>query len=186
MDAGTANATDPPPLTGTAAVIDGAPGTVRGTTAADAAEYAPVPAAFTAATLKKYPVPFARPDAAHDTATDETLAAHPAASTNGPPAPADRCTLYPVTGDPPDTDGADHDTTADPSPGTPATPDGTPGTVRGVTPTAADAAPSPAAFTARTRTSYPVPFTRPVIASGLAADAGLRTVHDNPPSVEYA
>lgn len=40
---------------------------------------------------------------------------------------------------------------------------GTPGIVRGVTRTVLDAAPGPAALTARTRTEYEMPFARPLI-----------------------
>ena len=76
-----------------------------------------------------------------------------------------------------------------PLPGTAAVIDGAPGTVRGVTPSgasAAEAAPTMASLTARTRTRYDRPFSRPVITSGLAVDAGVRALHDTPPSTEYS
>ncbi len=44
----------------------GAPGTVEGTTAADALEAAPVPDTFVAVTLNVYEVPFVRPVTVHD------------------------------------------------------------------------------------------------------------------------
>ena len=76
-----------------------------------------------------------------------------------------------------------------PLPGVTTSPDGAPGTVRGVTLTGTDAAPAPAAFTARTRTRYDVPFTSPDTTSGLAVDAGLRATHgphDAPPFDDHA
>jgi len=44
----------------------GAPGTVEGTTAADALEAAPVPEAFVAVTLNVYDVPFVNPATVHE------------------------------------------------------------------------------------------------------------------------
>jgi hypothetical protein len=50
------------PLTLLAVPMVGAPGTVAGTAAADAADAGPVPAAFVAVTVKVYEVPLVRPD----------------------------------------------------------------------------------------------------------------------------
>ena len=61
-------------------------------------------------------------------------------------------TTYPDTADPPSDTGATHDTATLRSPATPTTPDGAPGTPRGTTATASEAAPAPAAFTARSFT----------------------------------
>ena len=63
---------------------------------------------------------------------------------------------------------------------------GAPGTVRGVPGVEEEAAPEPAAFTARSCTWYVVPFVNPVITTGEAVDTGERVVHDDPPSVEYS
>ena len=49
----------------------GAPGTVAGTTAADADEAAPVPDAFVAVTVNVYEVPFVRPVTVHEVDTVE-------------------------------------------------------------------------------------------------------------------
>ena len=50
--------------------------------------------------------------------------------------------------------------------------------------TAGDDDPTPAAFTARSRTEYVVPLTSPVIDSGLATDCGLLVDHVVPLSIE--
>ena len=50
--------------------------------------------------------------------------------------------------------------------------------------TGADDPPVPAGLMASMRTGYWVPLVRPVITSGLAIDAGLRTVQVWPLSVE--
>ena len=57
---------------------------------------------------------------------------------------------------------------------------GAPAVESGVPLADADAAPAPAAFTARSPTAYVVPLTRPVMTSGLAVDAGLRELHVAP------
>jgi len=44
----------------------GAPGTVEGTTAAEAVEVAPVPDTFVAVTVNVYEVPFVRPATVHE------------------------------------------------------------------------------------------------------------------------
>ena len=65
--------------------------------------------------------------------------------------PGDEVTEYPVTADPPFSEGALHDTTTCAEPNTPDTPVGTPGTVAGTTaPEAVDAEPVPTAFVAVT------------------------------------
>lgn len=59
---------------------------------------------------------------------------------------------------PPLDDGGDHDTVAEVAPGVALTDNGTVGRVNGVAFMVADALPGPAAFTARRRTEYVVPF----------------------------
>ena len=54
----------------------------------------------------------------------------------------------------------------------------------GVAVTVFEIAPAPTAFTARIRTSYSVPFDKPVMTIGVAVDAGLRVTHVSPLS-EY-
>src|SRR4051812_21247831 len=61
---GASHVTWAPPLRATTSPIVGAPGTVIpscGVTAADSAEFGPVPTAFTAATRNVYVVPLVRP-----------------------------------------------------------------------------------------------------------------------------
>jgi len=52
-------------------LIEAVPGTVEGTTAAEAADAAPVPLAFVAVTVNVYDVPLVRPDTVHDVVADE-------------------------------------------------------------------------------------------------------------------
>jgi len=61
---------------------------------------------------------------------------------------------------------------------------GASGTATGVTLTASEAAPLPMLLMARRRMAYGVPFVRPLITIGDAAEAGLRTVHVDPSSSE--
>ena len=70
---------------------------------------------------------------------------------------------------------------------------GAPATVNGTPDIAALATPLPAEFTARTITSYVVPFTkalvvseRSVIMTGVDVVAGLNAFHVEPLSVEYS
>ena len=165
--------TDPFPRT--TPTPDGTPGTVAGVTEPDDTDSTPDPTSFVADTLNVYAVPFTNPVTTHDNAPDVVHDRAPGLDT----------TEYPVITEPL-LDGADHATDALAFPGVATTPDGAPGTVRGVTATATDAAPTPAAFTARTRTLYAVPFTNPVIANGLAVEAGLRATHVDPPFNEYS
>ena len=104
--------------------------------------------------MNVYAVPFANPDTVQ---------------LNGPVDHEHCCppglavTVYPVTAAPPESEGATHDTTACPFPGTADTDVGAPGTVRGVT--ADDAALAtlvPSAFDAVTVNVYAVPFDNPV------------------------
>jgi hypothetical protein len=88
------------------------------------------------------------------------------AAQNPPPLLA--VTRYDVTAEPPSSAGADHTTTASPSPGDADTSVGAPGTVRGVTTTASDARDVPTALVAVTVKEYSVPFVNPM------------TSHDNP------
>jgi hypothetical protein len=80
----------------------GAPGTVRGVTAALAADAAEVPAALVAVTVNVYAVPLVRPVTVADVAPVVVAVAPPGAAV----------TVYPVTGDPPSPAGAVHDTPA--------------------------------------------------------------------------
>ena len=118
---------------------------------------------------------------------DSTVVAVHGMATGFPPDPSDHAReTYLVIGDPPVLAGAVQVTVACPSPGATVTPPGGPGVVLGVTSTAVDAAPGPAAFTARTRTRYAVPFTSPVTAIGLAVDAGLLAIHVVPSFVDHS
>ena len=78
-----------------------------------------------------------------------------------------------------------NDTETDESPGVATRSVGAAGTARGVTDTAADAAPSPAAFTARRLTEYVVPFVRPPMVAERLMTAGENAVQVLPLSVEY-
>ena len=60
--AGADHVTAAAPTPATAVGAAGAPGTVAGVTALDAAEAGPVPTALVAATVKVYAVPFVNPD----------------------------------------------------------------------------------------------------------------------------
>jgi hypothetical protein len=99
---------------------DGAPGTVRGVTEADAADAELVPAAFVAVTENVYAVPFDRPVTVHCNG--------PELHTHCAP-PGDAVTVYPVTTEPPSSAGASHDTTDDVLADVPETADGGSGNV---------------------------------------------------------
>jgi hypothetical protein len=93
-----------------------------------------------------------------------TLVAAPtgcwAAAVHADPPFSEYSTTYPVIAAPP-VAGAVHDTTAEALPATADTPVGAPGVVDGTTEElATDTAPVPFTFTADTRNTYPVPFTR--------------------------
>ena len=62
--------TTPPVLFAVAVALVGASATLRGVTALDGSEYELVPAAFTAATLKVYEVPFTKPMTDADAVAD--------------------------------------------------------------------------------------------------------------------
>jgi hypothetical protein len=85
---------------GTTATAVGAPGTVRGVTAALATDTADVPAALVAVTVNVYAVPFVRPVTVADRAPVD-VAVRP---------PGDAVTVYPVMGELPSLAGAAHDT----------------------------------------------------------------------------
>ena len=61
LDAGALHVSDTCVLLGVPTTLVGAPGTVRGITAADVADTAPVPAALVALTRKVYEVPLVKP-----------------------------------------------------------------------------------------------------------------------------
>lgn len=128
----------------------GTPGVVRGT-ADTTTDDPPAPLAFTARTATRYVTPFARFDNVNDVAVDDRRT-HVA-----PPSSEYSYRLI----DAPPLNGAESRTLNDRFPGVTDNPDGTPGTVDAVTVTELDAAPAPAAFTARTRTRADRPFTKP-------------------------
>ena len=82
------------PSPDTVEVIAGAPGTVAGVTESEAAELAPMPIVFVAATVNVYGVPLLRPVTAHDVVADSHVR---------PPGAA--VTMYFVTADPRSSDG---------------------------------------------------------------------------------
>lgn len=150
----------------------GAPGTVRGVMAAEVADAAPVPAALMAETLNVYAVPLTRPVTVRVTPllpVSATAVVHVVPS-------VDLSMRYPVTALPPLLAGAVQDRLTEAFPPVPETAVGTSGTVRGVTDTADDSVPLPAAFTARSLTWYVVPLTRSGIAIGLVVSSGLNAV----------
>ena len=119
----------------------GAPGTIDGTTAADATDAALVPDTFVAVTLNRYEVPLVRPVTVHDVVADEHV--------NEPGA---EITVYEPIEAPPFETGAAHDTTDDAfaAPVAP-TEVGAPGTIDGTTDAELiDAALVPDAFVAVT------------------------------------
>jgi hypothetical protein len=124
--------------------------TPTGVTSADSTDTAPSPCAFDATTVNVYPVPFDNPDTEHDTAPN----------VEHEPPPGDAVTVYPVTEDPPVTDGATHDTTTLASPATPDTPVGAPGT-SSVTADTVPAGLEPAGVFATTLNVYAEPATKP-------------------------
>ncbi len=75
---------------------------------------------------------------------------------------------------------------SDRSPGVMAANVGASGVPLAVTVDWLEGAPAPMAFTARSRTSYVVPPTRPEMAIGLVVDAGLWVIQVSPPSSEYS
>ena len=137
----------------------GTPGTVAGTTAPDAVDAEPVPAAFVAVTVNVYEVPFVRP------VTVQLVVAVVQVSD-----PGEDVTVYPVIALPPLLEGAVQETATWVDPNTPDTPVGAPGTVAGTTADdAEDAAPAPALFVAATVNVYDVPFVRPVTVHEVVA-----------------
>jgi len=106
---------DDEPVLGSAPVAEGAGDdvvgvvTATGVTAVDGSDTTDSPATFVAITVNVYAVPFVNPVIVHDVAGAFTV--H-----EPPPGPA--VTVYDVTGEPPSSAGAVHDTVAEPSPGT--------------------------------------------------------------------
>jgi hypothetical protein len=119
----------------------GAPGTVEGTTAAEADEAAPVPDAFVAVTVNVYEVPFVRPVTVHDVVAVVHVNE-----------PGEDVTVYELIEAPPLLTGEVHDTTDEAFAfEVPDTEVGAPGTVDGVTAAdTAEATPVPLAFVAVT------------------------------------
>ena len=117
----------------------GAPGAVAGTTAPEAVDGEPVPAAFVAVTVNVYEVPLVRP------VTVQLVVA--VVQVNEP---GDEVTVYPVIAEPPE-EAAVHDTVTCVLPELPDTEVGAPGTAVGVTAEdALEAEPVPRAFVAVT------------------------------------
>ena len=91
-------------------------------------------------------------------------------------APGVEVTVYPVTGDPPSTDGAAHDTATSPLPAVAITAVGAPGTVTGgaVAVAVFDTAngPKPTLLIPATRNRYSTPFVNPVTVADVAATPG--------------
>ena len=118
----------------------GAPGTVEGTTAAEADEAEPVPLTFVAVTVNVYEVPFVNPVTVHEVVAVEHVNE-----------PGEDVTVYPVIAAPPVDTGAVQDTTdwvlAAP---VALTAVGAPGTVEGTTAADTEATPVPDAFVAVT------------------------------------
>jgi hypothetical protein len=108
FDAGAVQDTDADALPAVAVTAVGAPGAVAGATGvtlADAADDAPTPTAFVAATVNVYAVPFVNPDTVVDVPVT-TVAVCAVVPMNG-------VTVYPVIGLPPSEAGAVQDTNAD-------------------------------------------------------------------------
>ena len=137
--------TERAPEAGVRAVTVGATNSVRGVTAAERADAAPVPAALVAATSNVYAVPLVRPV----TTAEDTVPATVCVRARVVPAKAR--TRYPVMAEPPLLAGAVHRTVAEAfaAVGVPIV--GAPATVRGVTtPERAERGPVPTEFTAAT------------------------------------
>ena len=104
-----------------AATFCGAVG-LPGTAAFDGCDGSDVPVALVAVTVNVYDTPFVNPLTVHDNGPVVQVHCAP---------PGDAVTVYPVIVEPPVHAGADHDTVAWLSPGTPDAPVGEPGTVIG-------------------------------------------------------
>jgi hypothetical protein len=160
---GAVKLTDTCPSPRTPLTLVGAPGTVAGVTADDAALAGPDPTSFVAVTVNVYAVPLVNP------VTTSGLLDPVAVAPSG-----EAVTVKPVMAAPPLLDGAVKLTDTWPSPRTPLTPVGAPGNVAGVTPDdAALAGPVPTSFVAVTVNVYAVPLVNPVTTSGLAAPVAV-------------
>ena len=132
-------------------------------------------AAFTAKTRYEYVAPFVRPTTTVEATAGVSTVVHVVPL-------VDCCTTYPVTAEPPELVGADHDNTTSVSPARATTLRGDPGVVKGVVVATVDAAPEPTELFARTRYEYVVPLVRPVnVVDGVAVVAAV--VQETPPSV---
>jgi len=181
--AGGVNATDNDPFPRVATTPVGAPGTVAGTTAADATDTVPAPTSFVAVTVHVYDFPFVNPDT---TSGDDAPDADPAA----PPFEDAHDTPKPVIADPPSLAGGVNATDNDPFPRVATTPVGAPGRVAGTTAAdATDTVPAPTSLVAVTVHVYDFPFVNPDTTSGDdAPDADpaappFDDVHDTPNAV---
>jgi hypothetical protein len=141
--------------------------------------YAPDPAALTAATRTCTGTPFARPvRTALDAGEPELAVVHTL--------PSDEvCTMYDVTGRPPELPGADHVMDNKPLPDRIVRPTGVPGTPAGVTTAADDGALVPAAFWAVTRTRWVTPLVSDDKVWGDVAEVDT-TIQVDPPSTEVS
>ena len=152
FEAGAAQVTVAEFVPATAETPVGAPGTVAGVTATEAAEARELPAEFIAITVNVVEVPFVNP-------VSVAVRILPTVSA----LPVDGVTLYPVIAEPPSEAGAVQVTMAEALPRTAETPVGAPATVAGVTEAEAkEAKEGPAAFVATTVNVTGVPLTNPV------------------------
>ena len=124
-------------------------------------EVADSPTAFDATTVTRYDTPLVRPVIVHDV----RVVVH----VKTPPSPSSAVTVYPETVAPPDSAGADHATSSDPSSGVTVSNVGAPATVAGVSVTVPEAEELPVTLAAVTDTEYSVPFTRLVIVHVVVA-----------------
>ena len=132
------------PFVGVATTLVGDAAFALGVTDALACAGAPVPAAFSALTRKRYAVPFVRPVTVKSRAEVVAAVVQVAPST-------DVSMRYEVTTAPPLAAGAVHVNVTNPSPAAVVTVVGALGVVAGVAKTGSVAAPAPAAFVARIR-----------------------------------
>ena len=164
-----------PLVVGVTVAIDGVLATVRGVTSFGT-EAAPTPAAFLAATVHEYSMPFTR-------LATEALVDVADAFLFTMLAPAVQVTTYPLIGLPPLNTGGVQVIVPFLAAAVMVCDMGASGMVRGVTFFAADEGPVPAPFDAVTEHEYSTPLTNELTVCGLTA---LRTVTGVSPSVHEA
>ena len=149
-------------LPGVIEVTVGALGSVTGVTAARGMDAPPVPAVLIATTETYDMVPFVNPLMVQVVRAVEQLD-----TTDPLTAALYAVAVYPVTVEPPLSDGASHETTAEALPPVAMAERGSDGGDAGVAVTAFETEPSPTSLTPRMSTEYEVPFVRPKIVKGL-------------------